>query len=1329
MTEPANLPIESDGQRIGHRATKCFSATCPESWRTHPLEGTDDAGFDIQTQIVRDGVYSGIFRIQLKGSESPALNATTEYYSVSLSRRTINYYGRTPEPVLLIFCDLSVDLKNAANCPSFYVWIHDELRRFTETGQAESESTTLTVRVPVANRLTNDTDLFHALESNLRLHSVATSLDEMVSEKLPTCSPDERIALLQNLVPGLANYDGSLLRVVSGSPTSPWPTAPKDSIAGKLAACRQQLDRGHADAAKGILEAIKSDVQMASLLEQADYWYCVGKVADWCGDAAAATKHFEQATNLAPQSLNYLLAWAETQIVLFYRHQNTVSLDDLESRLQGTDSESIATRARILATQERYDEALLSLETLERSKSLPTLAIIASMARRHSEVENYCNEGLALNNVDSHQRDVLYMLRARANFNLSMPREFRDAPEYIIASWTGPASLNSALLHQAWCDIVQVLKNFRARGWPNNVEFITDIWGATALMLGRADEAIGYAREAAAARPHIQALQNTLEILSVNVEDYETALIANGRQARSDLHTLRRITYLHQTKRHTECVELLESTIDGLPSDHPLFPVSIALGVLSADRIFRPEIANSFARHLEATPESAPHYCLLKYFRAIGNNVLASELALNQLWDDYEQLGHPKPIALQLLHLLDPTREDGATRCVTVARQISETQQLGVNGEFRLAQAHVTLGDWVSLRVLAERAMSTFDQVGRFRAIRAFALDKLGFSAEALDELRALIATDAYDRVAVDTYVHIVHRSGFVDEAIELTEQMLSNESDKDRRLYATKLLFDLLQTREPASGRTLEVAWAIGQLVDQNDEIAEGQFLGIFLTSAARAENNFDPSRLVEFHQRLERYIEKWPNSHVLRKGSVSENTSAEEFLRSLRGLVGGGETDIHERQKLARQLNRGEIPVPYSWRPRMILPGVMDMGHLWDIGKSSKKDSRQFHLQMVQAPRRRRQLSELPLEVPLLDLSALFIIQDLGLFGILFSVFPKIAISQALLLEIRRSASPIYGSLAQPRFATLLQELQRRFDFIQQPVSNLPVNQAGPRAHLLSDDMKLLVAEGRFVAYFDDAYLRTYATNATDTNAGFCTLDLLAIADQKRLLTPQRVAELLGQLCDWNVGISIDPRYLCASIPEDTGSARTPAQAEEIILRSPTCRIMLEGIWSVRKPYSDIAGLAAYFLASLLSNPNNSVVVISAIIGIWLRKARLRIDVPASSPIDRLAALVVFSINSGASVDSTGSRRLREVYLSVVEMEYGDRMDEKKEAEAIATLAEFCALADSEHHIDQNNKSRTSHFDAIARSWTRNTEPYDKFKAKYDAHIIEIKRQMLAP
>ncbi|ARL10527.1 hypothetical protein BOC45_18485 [Burkholderia pseudomallei] len=934
------------------------------------LEGTDDAGFDYQIQIVKNSKYSGIFRVQQKGTESPSLNSKKDIYSVTLNRRTINYYLRTSEPILLVFCDLSIST-DTKNCPCFYVWIHEEIKRFRQEGKDIADTDTLTVHVPVANLLTEALDLLPELEQKLRLQQTTAKFEAMIEEKLPSAAPDERTAVLENLAKNFGEYDRSLLQAVAGPVSSPWPKAPKDSFAGKLNEVDHLLRSGSINKAQTILDALAATLENATAHEQAEYWYCRGRIVVWSDDKQQTINCYQRACELTHDLPRYVVAWSEAQLAAQSIPITPGNSDAIKLRLQSSDPDTKAMLARVLAAEGNFEDANQVLAELDRGVTLPTLGIIASMQDQHENVVSLCDEGLAQSDVSIRHQELFFVLRARALFSLAMPENVRNAGDYVIATWSGPATLDATYLQRAWSDIVHAIQLMRDAGWPNNVEYIADIWGATALMLGRAKDQVHLAKEAAATRPRLEVIQRTLELLAVSVEDYPTALTANEHQPSSPEQIFRRIGILHQAKAHIQCLETMEAGLDVLPQDHLLYPVSLCLGVLSADRLLLNERAQLLLHRLEQREIWKEHIAILKYFRAVGDNVLNRESALRELLTDYQRLNRPKAIALQLFHVLDAGDSVQAAECVRVAERIREFQQIPLEGEFQLAQAHVTSKDWNQLLAVADRAISKFDHVGRFYAIRALALDKLGHSADALQELRRLLDSGISDELATSTYVGIVTRSGFTDEALQLVERLLGEETEQNRRLDCMRLLFNLLQAKDPRSKRAIDVAWAMGQLVDRNDEYAEGQFLSLFLTATIGVEERGDPARATEFSERLTRFVERWPDSHILRRGSLPENASGDDLMAMLKQILGDRAAPNPAREKMVRQLSRGELPVPFSWRPRLVLQNVRDEGELWETGKRSNRDAHQYHLQMIVGQWVDRSFRELVMGIPLLDLT----------------------------------------------------------------------------------------------------------------------------------------------------------------------------------------------------------------------------------------------------------------------------------------------------------------------------------------------------------------------
>ena len=117
MSVEGPLPEQSEAQRIGCLAQKCFTSNIPDEWVPKPLDGGDDFGFDYQIQVLENNCATHIFRAQLKGSTNPDLSAAKDFFSITLKASTVRYYMKCSEPILLVLADLSSDNK-PKNCPS-----------------------------------------------------------------------------------------------------------------------------------------------------------------------------------------------------------------------------------------------------------------------------------------------------------------------------------------------------------------------------------------------------------------------------------------------------------------------------------------------------------------------------------------------------------------------------------------------------------------------------------------------------------------------------------------------------------------------------------------------------------------------------------------------------------------------------------------------------------------------------------------------------------------------------------------------------------------------------------------------------------------------------------------------------------------------------------------------------------------------------------------------------------------------------------------------------------------------------------------------------------
>ncbi|HYE33826.1 DUF4365 domain-containing protein [Methylocaldum sp.] len=1309
------LPEQSESQRIGHLAEKCFGANCPNEWRSKNLDGTDDFGFDYQVQTIIAGRATDVFRVQLKGKQEPEPNATDEFFSVTLKASTVRYYSRVTEPVLLVLADLSIKPERPADCPLFYNWVHDELRRLNEQG-IPPEQKFVSLRVPLANRLTEATDLSSDLARFRQLAKVGEALDIVAERKHPALPPSTRANLIEKIPKVFERSSASLLQAMTEEPASAWPEAPKGSFPWYLQEAAQRLRIGADEEAEQSLVAADDVKDGASDLELAEYWYLVGRSRSIRLEDEPAREAYAKAATLAQDAPKYIVAWAEAELRLRLHLDEPNDFSDVIARLSSSDPLSMSMRARLLAAEGRYAEAVEEARLTPGSDGWSALAITHTMQLEHNLVIEACDSGLRELYLRDVTKQLFLIMRSRAYFSLAIGAAALDAPETYLPL-SGPAGADIGLLRNAWEDMQAAVDSLRASGWPSNIEFLADIWAATASMLGRQDDILPVLTEAASARPVFPTLQFALESIAVQCGDFSLALTANARQPDSETKLLRRVALFNMAGRDSECVQLFEQINATATPSHPMFGTAISLAILSADRIVRSDLVTTWQRLLDPVPELVAQRALLDYLLDTARNMLAKDMALARLEAQYEALGRPVAIGIHLFHEFNATDPNQAEKCVAIAESLSSDRMLYAEAAIHLAQAFATLGHWPELLELATSALTRFENDERFIAIKAMALDRLGRSPEALASLKRLIGTGSSDTLALNTYINIVVRCGFTEEAISSVEAIVAAETDILKRIEALKLLFNLIHYSDPFSTRSVDIAWRMGQLTSQNDEAQEGLFLVLMLAATLYAKLPSSDSRLPEFRQRLETFAQRFPDSNILKSAHFPENANSDTLMRIIREITGMDDTQLRWREKMERLLQRGEMPIPYAWRPRHILGSVPDLPTLWEICKASKPHQRQFHLTMVPADWKPVNTSELSAHIPLLDLITLLIVRDLGIFELLFDIFSKIAVNQATLMEINQLIAPLSGSPFRQKCLELQAGLKARFEHIVQPWTPLPDEESFKASRWASEEIKELVANGSLMLYSDDAIFRIYCDPPASAPSSICSLDVLHALENKGLLSTIEVAEKIAMLCSWHVGLIIDLRYQVAILPSALSVAKSVSEGIDILHGSPLCSAVFDEIWDPRKPFDQLIRHGAALLREFVSESRNRIESIAALIGLWFGKARLHPEAP-HPPVRVLAHLVMHAVARGNPLDRETVTRLWTVYRSLVEFEHGDHMDIAKERQAISLAGEIAAEIDQKGSLQANSSLRNR----LARGLTDGTSDADAFSEGYNKFLTRL-------
>lgn len=1314
MTEQLSnaLPKESLGQRIGRLAGKCFEANNPNSWATTATDGDCDFGYDYQVQLIENGLAKDIFRVQLKGTTKPSLNADGSSYSLSIGVSTANYYARAIEPVLLVLCDLSVDIDHPKNCPLYFLWIHEDLRRLRgETGVRKGQDS-VTLHVPKANKLDDTTDLSGDITRFRALSKIGHHLDIVVESEKPALSASERAEMASKIVQNLDSKSAGLIEALADDTQSSWVEAPIGTLHWQLKEAASALQSGRGEDCQRALEEASKLLDNAKPLEKADYWNAEGRRRTFMLDDTGARDAFELACKLSDDAERHLIPWAEAELRTRYQIGGVANFSEAIARLKATTPSIVGMRARLTAAEGRYDDAIAITDSIDGLEKHIARAIIFSMQAGWDESIQECEAGLIERPLRATTKQLFLILRARARFSKAIgPIDFGNKEESYLPA-PGPAGTNVSLLHSAWTDIAEAITALRSAGWPGNVELLSDMWSATATMLGLQKQALPVMAEAAAARPTLSTLQAGLESLAAQAGEFKLALAANARQPESPRKLQQRIVLLHATEQHQECVKLLESRWDSIADNSLMFGFALIQAIHSAERIIQPELAKRWTQELESRAELAAHNALFNYFRTISKKPLEKDQALKALVAKYESLGRPHLIAKHLINELDGRNEEQGKLCIEVADVLKAAQMLDLDDSTRLAQALTTLGRWGDLLMLSTQALSQFEGNDRLSAIGAIALDKLGRTSEAHALLKSIVEKANPDDLALSVYIRIASRSGFADQAIAALEHIYGGEKDQAKQLECLRNLFSLLYQSDPNNPRLLEIAWEIGQKANQEDELQEGVFLTTMFAATLTVSKALDEEKGTTFQSRILAFTARFPNSRILKSVPLPDDASANDLTRILEKIVGTDEKQRKWRQKLQTELNLGTAPIPYAWRPRHVLDSISDLPTLWEASKRSSWGARQLHLTMATSEWKPIGLAQLRNQVPLLDFLSLMVIADLDLIEPLFKLFPKIAIGKSTLLELQNLLTPLSGSLYRNKLLALQSALRMHFNNIEQPEAEPPKEESFAKAQWSSLEIIEIAKSGKYLIYSDDALFRIYAERLS-----VCTLDLLDALDEAGLLTAKEVATRIATLCSWRVGLNITLRYQLAILPDALGRAKSINEGIDALMADELCNALFSGIWNPGKTFNELLAHAGTILRQLADDDQNLIQSVAALAGFWLGKAKLHKEAP--TPIERIAGLLIAqALFDARPITPEAACRLWSVYHDLIEREYGNFMDDDKYQQSIRIIGVIAAETDKQHSLIGE---RTLH-SRLASGLTVDTSDYDIFTTGYAARHSSI-------
>ena len=1311
------LPKTGDQDDINADADRCFRARCPKNWRVHSLEGTDDYGLDFNIQTTPKQQATDVFRVQLKGTKSPDFSADGAFVSVQLKASTIRYYDRLVEPVLLVVCDLSID-PEPIDCQLYYAWLRDELRRIDVT-QLPEDQKYVTLRVPTANKLIG-ADLSSDIQHQNELSRAGHALDVRVEETHPGMKVEERVGLVQGVTTGIAARSATFIDALAAPTEEHWVNPPSNSLPWHLLRAKDFLRTTRLTLADGELNAAEGLLEDGTSLEQSEYWFLRGKLHTASGSNVDASAAFREAHSRNAQS-RYLAAWAEAELRVRHDGHEQAGYPDLLEALVGDDPLILSTRSRVLAAEGRFDDSISAADEILGPERYAARALAHTMNSKPTEALDDCNRGLAELDLAENTKQLLLLLRARALFSLAQPGTAGD--ENGILPPTGAAGIDPTNVKAAWHAIEAAVDVLREAGWSSNIEHIADIWAATASILGKQEQTLTELSEAARAQPRLENVQAALESLAAQCGEFDLAIKANDRLPDSHLRNLRRTILLHAAQKHQDCIRWFEQKFHSFNHRNAFFGPATTVAALSAHRLARPDLVRAWAAALEVTPQLREHGALLEYFLAVEQNKLGSDEALRSLLNRYKELRRPFDIAVVLLQELNPSDPSQAEKLVEVAERVREKIELSADMAAHLGLALITMNRWHDLLVLCNQSKTIVDVEPRMLALEALALDRLGHTAEARKLLERMLDGGLIDSLALNTYVNIMVRCGYTAQAIEAAEKILEASISKKQRIDCIRLLFNLVQNSEPTSSRLLALAKQMGSLADRDSEVEEGIYLVMHLSATLAESNSPSDSDYSEFEERSGAFFSKFPNSKIIRKGEVRKDAPAGEIIRQLKQLAGITGERLAFQARIENQIQQGETIIPFFLRPRLILSAVHDVVHLWEIAKTSSLDDRKFHLLMINdtnwSPPAAASLRE---RTPLLDITALLVLFDLGLIDKAVDFFVGVAIARPTLERLAALTNPFSGSPVSRKCLDLQNSLKPHLDRIFQPSPSFLADKdtdAGDQSvpgDLDQEHQEIIrlceEQQSQYRLYSDDLAFRALCSREHIPD-GICTLDVLGGMEELGAISRREMAANVSKLCAWRVGVVVRQEDLISLIPAEIGEAQSVDLAISILDVDRDFTTTVSALWDFRSRFDGALSHAAVLLRRLIDNSNLTEFAVAALFVQWFARAGLKKDAPPSA-IEVLTRLVVSSAQI-ALLSKQSAFRLWAVYRRLVEHHHGSYMDETKEREGIEFLGAECAKL----YATDRERGEIA-FEGLKKGLTVGTSDYSNFSSAYSTTLI---------
>lgn len=1212
-------PGLSPSQRVGDLARSALYANKPDNWILGESAG-DDFGYDFQvTAFDPDGQGAQCaFNIQLKGTtQKDSRLATEKALSYPFDHTTLNLWHRSGFAVVVVIVDL-IDTLDPKLATVHYHLANPDLEDILPA--LPTSQKTVRLHVPTDQAVHKDLDILSVVLPYL--DEITEARREVRARRLAGGTTADQRMLIETT---RADASASLSQVAIGDEIEALIDAsPKRS---ELQAALAALRSGDYERALHLCANLTERDCRLGPNESAIAAHLKSLAFDAIGDFEGADAQTTLALSLLPDSDTIFGAAAQKQLnAIDLGGEGDQARRDLLGSLESRNGISVnSVKSKILAVNGDFDGARSILKPFPLEKIAVQEIVISIIERDWDRVLKEVAVARDLPTLRARQRLWLEVMESRARFESALRAVPRPLDGDFIIPSNGLPHIDYGELQSAYEASRRAMLAAQRLNWPTDIKYILDVYPVSAMLLGYSSEAMGLLAALGLARAGVTPIREVVAKMAVQFDQPDIALQLSERGGTSPKFEHEASVIAVAALKAGQIDKAMGVVTDDFLADKStkdVFLTSLLLLGMAANSILRTDLVEKIRARLSTDAEVRHYREILDSAVLVQQSLLRRPDAIRQLYSYWSENGQPAIVGFHILTNTDPRSEVEARLFVEVATNIEKENSLGNEELANYSQALLTIGRVGDAITKLQSAVSRFKDDPKIQSLLGIALEMGGRSPEAFNLFDRLLNEGKASDTAQRYFVEIAARMGFFDRAEQQVRAAFAKATDRKRKLRLLNTLFQLLIAEGTRPEQIEEVAWEYGRQANQSNERDEGIFLQEYLFATLREDLIVKPERAEEFRRRLDAYNEKFPKSKFLWRAELPTEGPPEAMLTALKQAVGLTDNDIEEANTTERKMDRGALAVPFSWRPRRFLRNVTDLFMLWEIRKNAPLERAALHFSSSIAGYDRQVPRDVGACEPVLSLTSLVLLDELGLLALVLQSFHRLVVARATLIALQEARNEFTSGWGRSRATRIVTRLQESFSKIGHPPYELE-DLRPSRVPWHNEEKRAMEQPGR--VYFSDDIVETYLVCKVDSGSAarpsISTVDFLTWADRSAgLVSPYQVADAIGHMTRLRVlAISVEQRYFIAAIPPALNEATSQSQAEAVLHNAETFRSILDGVWHHFKPFAELKGHFVANVSYLLNEAGANEEVLVSLWLRWLQTVRFQSE-PTITPLQKM-------------------------------------------------------------------------------------------------------------